>query len=149
MRVFIEPDDSAEKRMMARALEVNGLAVLVENEQIADVQTRFRLALTRLMRDMVFKHKYDHAWVMEVVNQHADEFEVHFNCPQDYVNYITQNLGMVDVIVSSDSLRKEESRRSGRFPNWQFSGGLSTVEIQRRINVAKRFLNLFRLGFNL
>ena len=73
MRVIIEPDDSAENRMMARALEANGLAVLVEIEQIADVQTQFRLTLTKLMTDAVFKHKYDYAWVMEVVNQHADE----------------------------------------------------------------------------
>ena len=146
MRIIIEPSDSAATKMMAEALKANGLAMIVESDQVDDKQVRFRDSLRALMEEPVFKHKYDHAWVMDVVNQYTEEFGIRFVSARDYVFYVCKTLGFGG-IVSYDTLRKMASLRSGHFPNWYFRSS-SPVENNRRINVARRFLNLYRQGCN-
>lgn len=142
MRVIIETNDSEEKKQMAIALQANGLAE-VEYEISTDKEARFASALKKVVKEEIFKRKYDHAWILELVNEKPNEFGLSFNGPQEYVDYI----GMIDGIEhfpSSDSIRKKMDMVGGKFPNWQFYDRINWKEEIRRTNIAKRFLKFFR-----
>ena len=72
MRVIIEPNDSAKKRMLAEALKENGLAE-VELESVdptsLSVEERFLKALLTIQEEGLIKHKYDYAWLLAAINR--------------------------------------------------------------------------------
>lgn len=142
MRVIIEATDSSEKKQLALALQANGFAD-VEYEISSDKEARFASALKKVVGEKIFKNKYDHAWIMELVNEKSGEFGMSFNGPQEYVDYIGMIEGIKD-LPSADSIRKKKDVILNKFPDWKFADVINRIEEIRRINIAKRFLKLFR-----
>ncbi len=103
------------------------------------VGQRIRTCVDKLLEEKVMVHLYDYTWVMEVMNQ-TDGLP-HFNTPQSFINYIN-DLG-IEKMPSDSTINKKQNVFSGIFPDWKFTDCDST-EANRRINVAKRFLNIYR-----
>jgi hypothetical protein len=92
-----------------------------------------------LNQENLLVHLYDYTWLMAVMKETADLPD--FSSPNSFVIYL-KSLGL-DEVPSDSSVKKEYRKMLGDFPNWTFPGKGKT-ETDRRINVAKRFLNLYR-----
>jgi hypothetical protein len=100
---------------------------------------RMGMAVQGLWDEGVLKHLYDYTWVMEVMNQ-TDGMPC-FNTPASFISYL--KTADVERLPSEDSINKKINTFTGRFPDWLFID-CDTTEAKRRINVGKRFLNLFK-----
>ena len=145
MRVIIEPNDSAKKRMLAEALKENGLAE-VELESVdptsLSVEERFLKALLTLQEEGLIKHKYDYAWLLAAINRGIVEDMSKFISVKSFIDYV-KGLGIAGVAGNS-TLALYLGYVNGRFPDWCFSDKCDNREKIRRINLINRFLNLFR-----
>ena len=142
MRVIMEPNDSIEMREFAASLKKLGLAEVLEREQRTDdVEHRMRRAVEQLKGDGVFKHPFDHTWIMVVVQQGFAEGLKPFRSPQSYRDYLNE-IGVKDVPCRS-TLSNAYKKYSGRWPNLIFSDTDDPKETLRRNNVGRRFLCAF------
>ncbi len=101
-------------------------------------EQRIYRAICIMREEGVLKHLYDYAWVMAVMNE--TEGLPHFSSPASFHTYMANDVG-VERLPDESQLRKESNSYSGQFPQWKFIKA-DTTEGNRRINVAKRFLNL-------
>ena len=85
------------------------------------------------------KNLYDYTWVMEVMNQ--TDGMPYFNTPASFIAYL--KAAGVERLPSEDSINKKQNTFTGSFPDWMFTD-CDAMEAKRRINVGKRFLNIFK-----
>lgn len=97
--------------------------------------------LIQMKAEGMIENLYDYTWVMGVMND--TEGLPHFDSPSSFIKYLT-GLG-IENLPSESTIKKEYGKMLGKFPEWTFIGKDKT-ESDRRINVAKRFLNLYRNG---
>jgi hypothetical protein len=102
---------------------------------------RMALAVQGLWEEGVLRHLYDYTWVMEVMNQ--TDGMPYFNTPASFITYL--KAADVERLPSEDSINKKQNTFTGRFPDWIFVD-CDATEAKRRINVGKRFLNIFKLA---
>jgi hypothetical protein len=102
---------------------------------------KVRHAIEVMRSESVLKKGYDLAWVMCVMNEHA-EME-HFVTPQSFLNYLSANLGIGD-LPSESTISKKARTRRGHHPAWTFDDTDDAREVSRRNNVANRFVSLMR-----
>ncbi len=106
---------------------------------VEDIGQRIRTCIDRLIEEKLIAHLYDYTWILEVMNQ-TDGLP-HFNTPQSFIIYM-KDLG-IEKMPSDSTINKKQNVFSGTFPDWKFTN-CDTTEANRRINVAKRFLNIYR-----
>lgn len=92
-----------------------------------------------LKQENLLKKLLDYTWLMAVMNETKDL--PNFSSPNSFVVYL-KTLGL-DNLPSVSTVKKAYEKLIDNFPNWTFIGKDDT-EAKRRINVAKRFLNLYR-----
>ncbi len=110
-----------------------------EYEDTDSTERRVKHCIDVLQKEGELKHLYDYTWVMEVMNQ-TDGLP-NFKTTNSFISYVA-SLG-VERLPSEDSIQAKQSKFSGSFPNWEFID-CDTTEANRRINVAKRFIKLYR-----
>ena len=108
-------------------------------EYMDNTEQRVKHCIDVLWKEGELKHLYDYTWVMEVMNQ--TEGLPCFKTPNSFIAYL-KRLGN-NKLPSEDSINKKQNAFSGDFPNWEFTD-CDTPEANRRINVARRFLKLYR-----
>jgi hypothetical protein len=144
MRVIIEPGDSAEKIMLARAWEANKL-VVIELESTVPAETsvddRFRKAVMALQDEGLIKHKYDFTWLYAAIQKGLADGIVEFVSVKSFITFVA-NLG-IQGIAANSTLAQYYAYVQGKFPDWTFSDTRNVIEKSRRINLVKRFLKLF------
>ena len=113
----------------------------VTTELPAELTTekKFKKCIDVLIDEKVLMNKYDYTWIMEASNQ--TQGMPKFNTPSSFKDYI-EKIG-IGWVPSEDSINRKQNRFSGKFPEWTFTD-CDTTEANRRINVGKRFLNVFR-----
>jgi hypothetical protein len=114
----------------------NGKAVVAEgggdNDIIKDV-------ILQLKAEKVIAHLYDYTWVMLAMND--TKGLPSFDSPQSFLTFLN-TLGL-DNLPSESSIKKKNEKVVGVFPDLIFIDADKT-EGDRRVNVGKRFLNLYR-----
>ena len=113
----------------------------LQASEMLTVDERVRKAVLTLKSEGVLKHLYDYTWLMVVMNQ--TEGLPSFDTPQSFVTYL-EGLQLADLPEVS-SVKKAYGNVLRDFPNWTFPDR-DTTEATRRINVAKRFLSIYRKG---
>jgi len=108
-------------------------------EAAPSMETRVKRCITMLREEKQLKHKYDYTWVMETMNQSKDTPK--FSTPSSFIDYLAK-LGF-DGLPSEGSITKKLNVYIGTFPDWEFTD-CDTTEANRRINIGKRFLNIYR-----
>ena len=98
-----------------------------------------KTAVAKLRNEGLIEHLYDYTWIMGVMNE--TDGMPSFDSPRSFLTYLA-SLG-IGQLPDVSSIKKEYGRITGRFPNWAFLNKDKT-ESDRRVNVAKRFLNLYR-----
>ena len=149
MTHLLLPDDEAGKAM-AHALQLNGLAKVVESNdspQLASVDERMKHTLHCLEQEKTLVHGYDYVWIMRYINEeHIKPTGLFFCSVKSYRDYLTIYLGNVGVAGVS-TLSLYYSYGEGRFPEWTFSDTKDATERLRRINIARRFVVVFVRGW--
>lgn len=119
--------------------QTNDSIVADGDDNTVATDVRIGMTVQELWEEGVLRHLYDYTWVMEVMNQ-TDDMPC-FNTPASFIAYL--KAADVERLPSEDSINKKQNTFTGRFPDWIFVD-CDTMEAKRRINVAKRFLNIFQ-----
>jgi hypothetical protein len=90
------------------------------------------------------KHKYDHAWIMHLIDEGGIKGIEPFYSEKSYINYMHE-LG-IDEVAGVSTLNQYYNTVSGCFPNWTFSDTQDNFERLRRVNVARNFVVGFVKG---
>ena len=110
----------------------------IETDEASDC---YRRAIQQMQEEGLLKKKNYWGLLMAVMNQ-TDGLP-HFDTPRSFVEYLRGTLRLDD-LPSESSVGKMLSKMRGMFPDWRFDDTNDTVEVNRRVNVGKRFLSAVR-----
>lgn len=99
-------------------------------------------AVSVMQQEGIFKHAYDYAWVMLVMNQTREL--PHFDSIPSFHIYLS-GIGIKN-LPSLSSVTKKVCTARREHPGWTFADTADANETRRRNNVASRFLSLVRKG---
>ena len=129
--------------MMMELINKDIAKVMPKNEEEVQVECtidqKLKKTIEKLEEEGTLKNRYDYTWIMSVMNETKGLPD--FYTPSSLISYL-KNLN-IERLPSEDSINIKQNTFSGTFPDWIFTNCDST-EAKRRINVGKRFLNIFR-----
>ena len=129
---FYYGNEFADQARTAEAGADESSAAVSDNDIIKEV-------IQQLKAEKVIAHLYDYTWVMLAMND--TKGLPSFDSPQSFVTFLN-TLGL-DNLPSESSIKKKNEKVLGVFPDLTFIDADKT-EGDRRVNVGKRFLNLYR-----
>lgn len=97
-------------------------------------------AIMTMQAEKQFRHAYDYAWIMLVMNQTREL--PHFDSVSSYHSFLVR-IGVAN-LPSLSSVEKKTAMACRQHPAWTFTDTADTNETRRRNNVASRFLSLVR-----
>ncbi len=145
MTIILDPTDPEWKKRIAYSYEEGEIAKVVECDttlQLPSVDARVQYAMNSLNQDNVIKKKYDHAWIMHLIDEGRIKELQPFYSENSYRRYM-QELG-VEGVAGVSTLNQYYNTISGSFPNWTFSDTADNYERLRRVNVARCFCAAFK-----
>ena len=131
-QTFYYGNEFADKARTAEAGADESSAAVSDNDIIKEV-------IQQLKAEEVIAHLYDYTWVMLAMND--TKGLPSFDSPQSFLTFLN-TLGL-DNLPSESSIKKKNEKVVGVFPDLIFIDADKT-EGDRRVNVGKRFLNLYR-----
>ena len=149
--IMMVPDDK-----MALVVELSKAITDMEIVEVADVDSivefqrklpmeRFDFAIHAVVSEKgLMANQYDYAWLYAMVQQEQLKGVEKFHSVDSFRQYLI-NMGIKDV-PSNSTISGRYGCLRHKFPDWVFSDGCDITEVQRRINIAKRFLCLFMKG---
>ena len=111
--------------------------------QLPDIDQRMQEIFHELEAKKVIKHKYDYAWIMQLIDEKKIEEVAPFKTIPSFRSYLLQ-LGIKVAGVST--LSQYYNTVSGNYPNWEFTDTDDRGERLRRINVAGMFYAAYVKG---
>ena len=148
-------DNAAQQDARSHWLETGLLLGWVEAVEeglplkLPAVDERMRMALVRLREDLKKEGKkmygYDYAWILQLTDDDKGKSMPTFKSVSGFRNYLLQ-LG-IDNVCGVSTLSEYYNKVSGTFPEWRFTDEPAPCdgnERLRRINIAYRFLELYR-----
>lgn len=121
----------------------------VSSLQLPDIDLRMQKIFHELEAKKIIKHKYDYAWIMQLIDEKKIEEVAPFKTVPSFRSYLLQ-LGIKVAGVST--LSQYYNTVTGDYPNWEFTDTDNRSERLRRINVAGMFyaayLNDVNRGFS-
>ncbi|WP_143025593.1 hypothetical protein [Prevotella sp. tc2-28] len=121
----------------------------VSSLQLPDIDLRMQKIFHELEAKKIIKHKYDYAWIMQLIDEKKIEEVAPFKTVPSFRSYLLQ-LGIEVAGVST--LSQYYNTVTGDYPNWEFTDTDNRGERLRRINVAGKFyaayLNDVNRGFS-
>jgi len=125
-------------------VEVNDVDSIVEIQRKSPME-RFDFAIHAVVSEKgLMANQYDYAWLYAMVQQEQLKGVEKFHSVDSFRQYLN-NMGIKDV-PSNSTISGRYGCLRHKFPDWVFSDGCDITEVQRRINIAKRFLCLFMKG---
>ena len=131
-KAMVSGVDFGTEENIVPSTDIRGMTPLSIGEKVGK-------SIEQLQEEKVLKNLYDYTWVMEAMNQ--TQGMPTFNTPSSFISYL-KTIG-IERLPSEDSINRKQNTFTGTVPEWQFTD-CDTTETTRRINVGKRFLNLFR-----
>ena len=103
------------------------------------IDQQMKKTIKKLVEEGTLKNLYDYTWIMSVMNETQGLPD--FHTPSSLIAYLKDL--HIERLPSEDSINRKQNIFTGTFPDWTFID-CDTTEAKRRINVGKRFLNIFR-----
>ena len=103
------------------------------------IDQQMKKTIKKLVEEGTLKNLYDYTWIMSVMNETQGLPD--FHTPSSLIAYLKDL--HIERLPSEDSINRKQNTFTGTFPDWTFID-CDTTEAKRRINVGKRFLNIFR-----
>ena len=114
--------------------------------QLPDIDQRMQKIFHQLEAEKVIKHKYDYAWIMQLIDENKIKEVAPFKSVPSFRSYLL----FLDIKVAGVSTLSEYYNTvSGDYPNWEFTDTDNRGERLRRINVAGRFYLAYLKGGNI
>ena len=113
--------------------------------QLPDIDQRMQKIFHQLEAEKVIKHKYDYAWILQLIDENRIKEVAPFKSVPSFRSYLL----LLDIKVAGVSTLSEYYNTvSGDYPNWEFTDTDNSGERLRRINVAGRFYSAYLKGSN-
>ena len=108
-------------------------------------EERVKRALQKMIDEEAIPLKKDYALIMVALSDIYD-FEGKFDNGASFCKYLTEQLGLPSNLTNGGAISKRFSKMRGEFPNWSFDDVKDPVARQNLINIAKRFVAIYRKG---
>ena len=106
---------------------------------------RVNQALQNMIDEKVIPLKKDYALIMVVLSS-IDDFAGKFDNGASFCKYLTEQLGLPSDLTNASVISKRFSKMRGEFPNWSFDDVSDPNARQKLINIANRFVSIYRKG---
>ena len=106
---------------------------------------RVKRALQKMIDEKAIPLKKDYALIMVALSDIKD-FEGKFDNGASFCKYLTEQLGLPSDLTNGGAISKRFSKMRGEFPNWSFDDVSDPNARQKLINIAKRFVSIYRKG---
>ena len=106
---------------------------------------RVKRALQKMIDEKAIPLKKDYALIMVALSDIKD-FEGKFDNGASFCKYLTEQLGMPSNLTNGGAISKRFSKMRGEFPNWSFDDVSDPNARQKLINIANRFVAIYRKG---
>ena len=106
---------------------------------------RVKRALQKMIDEKAIPLKKDYALIMVALSDIKD-FEGKFDNGASFCKYLTEQLGLPSNLTNASVISKRFSKMRGEFPNWSFDDVKDPVARQKLINIANRFVAIYRKG---
>lgn len=108
-------------------------------------EERVKRALQKMINEKAIFRKKDYALIMAVLSDIKD-FEGKFGHGASFCKYLTEQLGLPSDLTNANVISKRFSQMHGTYPNWFFDDVKDPVARQKLINIANRFVAIYRKG---
>ena len=106
---------------------------------------RVKRALQKMIDEKAIPLKKDYALIMVALSSIKD-FEGKFDNGKSFCKYLTEQLGLPSDLTNASVISKRFSKMRGEFPNWLFDDVSDPNARQKLINIANRFVAIYRKG---
>ena len=106
---------------------------------------RVKRALQKMIDEKAIPLKKDYALIMEALSEIKD-FDGKFDNGASFCKYLTEQLGLPSDLTNGGAISKRFSKMRGEFPNWSFDDVSDPNARQKLINIANRFVAIYRKG---
>ena len=106
---------------------------------------RVKRALQKMIDEKAIPLKKDYALIMVALSS-IDDFDGDFENGKSFFKYLTEQLGLPSNLTNANVISKRFSKMRGEFPNWSFDDVKDPVARLNLINIAKRFVSIYRKG---
>ena len=89
--------------------------------------------------------KKDYALIMVALSD-INDFEGKFDNGASFCRYLTGQLKMPSNLTNANAISKRFTKMRGEFPNWSFDDVKDPVARKKLINIANRFVAIYRKG---
>ena len=113
--------------------------------QLPDIDQRMQKIFHQLEAEKVIKHKYDYAWIMQLIAEKKIEEVAPFKTVPSFRSYLLQ---LRINVAGVSTLSQYYNTVSGDYPNWEFTDTSDCGERLRRIRVAGLFYAAYLKGVN-
>lgn len=108
-------------------------------------EERVKRALLKMIDEKAISRMKDYALIMAVLSDIKD-FEGKFGHGASFCKYLTEQLGLPSDLTNASVISKRFSKMRGEFPNWSFDDVKDPVARTKLINIANRFVAIYRKG---
>lgn len=108
-------------------------------------EERVKRALQKMIDEKAIPLKKDYALIMVALSS-IDDFEGKFDNGKSFCKYLTEQLGLPSDLTNGGAISKRFSKMRGEFPNWSFDDVSDPNARQKLINIANRFVAIYRKG---
>lgn len=106
---------------------------------------RVKRALQKMIDEKAILLKKDYALIMEALSE-INDFYGKFDNGKSFCKYLTGKLKMPSDLTNASAISKRFSKMRGEFPNWSFDDVRDPNARQKLINIANRFVAIYRKG---
>ena len=106
---------------------------------------RVKRALQKMIDEKAIPLKKDYVLIMVALSDIKD-FEGKFDNGASFCKYLTEQLGLPSNLTNGGAISKRFSKMRGEFPNWSFDDVSDPNARQKLINIANRFVAIYRKG---
>ena len=106
---------------------------------------RVKRALQKMIDEKAIPLKKDYALIMVALSD-INDFEGKFDNGASFCKYLTEQLKLPSDLTNASVISKRFSKMRGEFPNWSFDDVSDPNARQKLINIAKRFVAIYRKG---
>lgn len=108
-------------------------------------EERVKRALQKMIDEKAISRMKDYALIMAVLSDIKD-FEGKFGHGASFCKYLTEQLGLPSDLTNANVISKRFSQMHGTYPNWFFDDVSDPNARQKLINIANRFVAIYRKG---
>ena len=106
---------------------------------------RVKRALQKMIDEKAIPLKKDYALIMVALSD-INDFEGKFDNGASFCKYLTEQLKLPSDLTNASVISKRFSKMRGEFPNWSFDDVSDPNARQKLINIANRFVAIYRKG---